>query len=120
MNTSQLLNQVLTTGGATIKPNLSLFTGKGYAVAVSKVFERVIPLDGDARNLQALFNGHLTELRFAAASRGAYIGAWVFEGKLYLDLSEVVQNKAKAVDLGLKRGQLGIFDFENQVTIDLR
>jgi hypothetical protein len=120
MNTSQLLNQVLTTGGATVKPNLKPYTGKGYAVAISKRYEKIIPLDGDSGALQGLFNEALTDLRFAAASRGAYIGAWIDQGKLYLDLSEVMDSKAKAIDLGLKRGQLGIFSFETGLTIDLR
>jgi hypothetical protein len=77
MNTSQLLNHILTHGGATVKPSLNLYAGKGYGVAISKRFERIIDLSGDAGHLQALFNGHLTELRFAAASRGVYVGAWI-------------------------------------------
>jgi hypothetical protein len=120
MNTSQLLNQILRNGGITVKPNLVEYTGKGYGIAISKRFEKIIDLSGDSGQLQALFNEALTELRFVAHSRGAYIGAWLDSGKLYLDVSEVLDSKAKAIDLGLRRGQLGIFDFGNMTTIDLR
>lgn len=120
MNTSQLLKTILIQGGITVKPNLTPYQGQGYAVAVAKRFERIIDLSGDAGHLQGTFNQALTELRFAAASRGAYIGAWIDQGKLYLDLSEVVESRTKAIELGLKRGQLGVYSFQAMETIDLR
>ena len=48
------------------------------------------------------------------------IGAWVNEGKLYLDLSERVLNWSKAVKMGLERQQLAIFDLNEGKSIDLK
>jgi hypothetical protein len=119
MNTSQLLALILKQGGATIKPkSLELYTGQGFGVAVSKSYERIIPLAGDSGDFQGAFNSTLTELRFLALSRGLYIGAWIDNGKLYLDLSEVVQGESYARHLGYMRKQLAIWDFTKMQSID--
>jgi hypothetical protein len=120
MNTSQLLNQVLRQGGATIKPsNLTSYTGAGYGIAISKVYERIIPLSGDAKELQGRFNEALSELRFIAASHGYYIGAWIDGGRLYLDVTEIVHSLNKAMFLGFGRNQLAIWDFKAKQAIEL-
>jgi hypothetical protein len=121
MNTSQLLNHILIHGGATINPkNLSLYTGQGYGVALSKSYEVKIGLSGDVKDLHGLFNSALTASRFNAMSRkGCYIGAWIDDGTLYLDVTEIVGDYKQALSLGAKRAQLAIYDFNNNQAINV-
>lgn len=44
------------------------------------------------------------------ATNNLYLGTWVHDGKVYIDLSEWVEGKAEAVALAQSRGELAIWD----------
>jgi len=48
-----------------------------------------------------------------------YLGAWMSDGHVYLDVSEnVVTSRADAIELGAARGQLAIWDVVNSAEIN--
>lgn len=49
----------------------------------------------------------------------AYLGAWIDEGIVYIDISVLVENKDDAMELGKINNQLAIYDIENNESIYL-
>jgi len=47
-----------------------------------------------------------------------YLGTWLNEGKVYLDVSENIQSKSKATRIGRERNQKAIWDVANLSEID--
>jgi hypothetical protein len=47
-----------------------------------------------------------------------YLGTWLNEGKVYLDVSENIQSKSRATKIGRERNQLTIWDVANLSEID--
>lgn len=79
----------------------------GYMVALEG-HERIVPLD---RNLKhAISEYFLDNLEALEDFTGAHMGAWVNDGKVYLDISQNVMDYRKAAILGLKRKQIAIWD----------
>ena len=50
---------------------------------------------------------------------GAYLGAWIDEGIVYIDISVLVENKEDAMELGKINNQLAIYDIKNNESIYL-
>jgi hypothetical protein len=57
--------------------------------------------------------------RHALAQTNRYLGAWVDNGTLYLDVAECIAERATAERLGRERGELAIFDVEGGDSIYL-
>lgn len=111
-----VVEDTLKDGGLTIKP----FTGEkpqsGYMVALQG-YELKVPVTEFFTGLVADYIGeHAKELMDNPA---LCLGTWVNEGIVYLDLSENVPNREKALELGRERGQLAIFNLETfeEVTV---
>lgn len=49
-----------------------------------------------------------------------YLGAWQSEGLVYLDVSECVSSRAKALFLAVERKQLAVWDVANAVEVSTR
>lgn len=49
----------------------------------------------------------------------AYLGAWIDEDIIYIDISVLVENKDDALELGKVNNQLAIYDIENNESIYL-
>ena len=50
---------------------------------------------------------------------GDYIGGWVSEGRLYLDVSVHFADRSEAIDFAVANDQLAIFDLDNCETINV-
>ncbi len=46
-----------------------------------------------------------------------YLGAWSHEGRLYLDVVDIIEDRDEAIRLGQERNQIAIWDAGNQVEI---
>lgn len=53
------------------------------------------------------------------STKTLYIGVWLNEGKYYMDLSERISSKWKAVSLGMLRDQKAIWDLNKNVEVSL-
>ena len=104
-----VIEDTLKDGGLTIKP----FTGEkpsgGYMVALEG-FELQVPVSEFFTGVVADYIGqHAQKLM---SNPALCLGTWVNEGTVYLDLSENVKDKEKALELGKERHQLAIFNLE--------
>ena len=104
-----MVQDTLKDGGLTIKP----FTGEkpsgGYMVALEG-YELQVPLSEFFTGIVADYIGqHAQKLM---SNPALCLGTWINEGIVYLDLSENVPNREKALELGRERHQLAIFNLE--------
>ena len=112
----ELFNYLKKNGGFTAKPNLIPVKPKsGYAVSL-KGYETRVPLEIVSLGL---FRELLKCYQRLAEKNIAYIGGWIDEGYLYLDLSLILHNKEQALEVASKNKQKAIFDFGSGKTIYL-
>ena len=104
-NLKELKNYIEQNHGATLTPTLDNAThNNGFYVSL-KDFETKTRLSRlDIRTIK-----HYQE---KAQKYGAYIGAWIDNGVLYLDISKHVKSKRKALKLARKNYQLAIYDIK--------
>ncbi len=104
-------------GGSTI----NLTTGKpiteGFAVAISKDYEKVIPGDKLTKEQLDAYKSEHQDVLDADPRRT--IGTWVDNGKTYLDISTVLPTEKEAIEVGKQNNQLAIFDLKTFTTIPI-
>ena len=111
-----VVEDTLKDGGLTIKP----FTGEkpaaGYMVALQG-FELKVPVTEFFTGVVADYIGQYAQELMSNPS--LCLGTWVNEGTVYLDLSENIASRDKALELGRERHQLAIFNLETfeEVTV---
>lgn len=76
----------------------------------------------DLPKFKELSADQLTELLkklYFKASYSDYLGFWIDEKKIYIDLSCHILNRSQAINFGLVNDQLAIWDCHYQKSIDL-
>ena len=97
-------------GGATMTPDLNIANLKrGF----------MISLNGFETKVKRITKKLLKKYQKLAYTHNAYIGAWVDNNIIYLDLSINILDMQQAIFLGLKNKQLAIFDVEQQTSLYL-
>ena len=119
-----LVDKALKQGGFTYNP--IRFKGRtppknGFALSVAKNTEKVVALDYQTRDevkaqLKAYVRQHWDKIK----SEGNFLGGWIDNGKLYLDISNVVKDKNEAIAKARKADQLAIFDLGKGETVQLK
>lgn len=86
----------------------------GYMVSLAKVAESVFAIAD-------LTPEHIAEYRdkneATLADKDNFLGAWVYEGNVYLDVSRHMTSKATAMDLAKANDQIGVYDIGKGETI---
>ena len=111
-----VVQDTLRDGGLTIKPFQNEKPSEGYMVALEG-YELQVPLSEFFTGIVADYIGqHAQKLM---SNPALCLGTWINEGIVYLDLSENVPNREKALELGRERHQLAIFNLETfeEVTV---
>jgi hypothetical protein len=112
-----IYNKIIQNGGITISKDLQEYTGIGYAVAVSKETEIIISesqfIPDYITKVLAQYDAYLNNDR-------VYLGVWKDQGKVYFDISEVIDDKTQAIEIAKKRDQLAIFDFNTFDSIPVK
>lgn len=109
-DTKNLINEIVKNGGATLNTELqNANLNNGYMVSMVG-YETVIALDElkDYKQVEKT----LIEYKKQARKNNAFIGAWINENKLYLDLSKNYKKLGNAIKIGKKNNQLAIFNIE--------
>jgi hypothetical protein len=88
----------------------------GYGVSLPGHEQRV-PLQVGWLGLQQAIADYAESKRSWLAQPGRYLGAWIDDGIVYLDITEVHAERAHAEALGYDRNQLAIWDFARQEEI---
>lgn len=111
MNLLNFLKDTITNGGATF----NLLTGEynpktGYMVATSG-HELIIPIEQFNQNTVAKYISEKSTMLMGGITNDNYfLGSWVDGEKVYLDISEKIDDLNKALLIGSNRKQLAIWD----------
>ena len=110
----QVMHALTVDGGFSFHDHVGDGPTGGFMVSLAKTDERAIP----ARDITGE-----TVADFAALHQQAlkdpdtFLGAWVWQGKVYLDLSHHVASRAEALSLAKAHSQIGIYDIAAGKTI---
>lgn len=116
MNLQQFYSQTIANQGA----SYSILTGElnpnnGYFVSLANN-ESQIPL---SEFTQQTVKDFISNNADALSTSNHFIGSWIENNIVYLDVSEQIQDLRTALTLGYRRNQLAIYDAFNGVVIDL-
>jgi predicted methyltransferase len=113
---SELINRVSKEGGFSIRIGAGVAPTKGYMVSTYKDRELIIDLKDRNQAINSIFK-YLKENSSLLKKKGHFLGGWMDEGQLYLDVSRNVMSQSKAVSLAEENGQLAIWDVKNSQEI---
>ena len=107
------LKNIIKNGGATLnKQNKQVNYKNGYQVSKKDCFTL------DLNNLQTILQN--TNKLLKTIKQNEFVGLWIDDDKIYIDISIRIANKQKAIKTGLKLNQISIFDWQNQNCIYLK
>ena len=104
-----VVEDTLANGGLTIKPFQNEKPETGYMVALEG-YELQVPVSEFFTGVVADYLGEHAQKLMDNPS--LCLGTWVNEGTVYLDLSENIASRERALELGRERNQLAIFNLE--------
>lgn len=103
MKLSELKN-IIKNGGATLnKSGESVNYNRGYQVSKKDCYTLTIK---NANKILRAVNGLLDTIK-----AGEFVGLWVDNGLIYIDISERVERLSAAISIGIERKQKSIFDW---------
>lgn len=110
MNIQSIKNDLFFNGGITLSKELEKATEKnGYYV--SKIgYEKII----EVKELEKYINEYKNKLL-----KNEYIGLWIDNDKLYIDISKHYKDKKQAIKIGIKNKQIAIYDISKNKSIYL-
>lgn len=117
-NLKSIINQVKLNGGATLKADYSNANLKSGYVASIFGYEKTYNMD--ALNMEQLSADMQAYSKYVSEHQNAYIGLWIDNGMLYLDISKHIAKKQNAIEFGKRNNQLSVYDVINDAYIDLR
>lgn len=127
MNLSQFTNKIATTGGATYNIVTGAVPTTGYAASMQgheKVIELPATWDSMLSEERAMFmKQHVLDFivtnGLTLETEWDYIGAWIQDSKVFLDVTRVFEQLYDALLFGMLNGQKAIYNFDNDKSIEL-
>lgn len=117
---SKILQFTREWGGLSISMVDGSMPTTGYMVSKPPEFGKVVDETDffDSVKGPKILSEYMREQKRDLATGKNYLGTWVNEGKVFLDVSENIKSEIKATRLGRERDQKKIWDVTNQVEID--
>lgn len=114
---ASILERVKENGGLSVNMVTGAEPSSGYMVAKGSKVAAIVSADDfydPVKGPQALSN-YMKRNKSDLATGKNYLGVWhnKEDGKVYLDVSENIQSKSKAITAGRKRDQISIWDVAN-------
>ncbi len=117
----QLLAKIRSDGGFTFDPLSGGYPQQGYAVSIHKGREAVLKKEMIEKGFSADVADFYAKNADLLRQPGNMIGGWVDDtGKVYLDVTHVEPDRAKALALGRQHDQEGVFDLGSFQTVWLK
>lgn len=113
INTNNLAQQIKDQGGVTLDIKGGEVPNDGYVYSPDKTTEFSLPEKDFGDNH---IDDYIEKYYDKLSQDGMYLGAWVDNGKVYLDVSRNVANEHEAVVAAKSADQLGIYDVKNGQT----
>lgn len=115
MNLLKFIQKTIENGGASYNPEYGTQPENGYMVSIKDV-STISSLD--------LIEDEIQKIVLSNASmfleKDIYMGSWIDDGKIYIDISKNVQEIKSAIRLGMLNDQLAIYDLNNGRDIKLK
>ena len=105
-NLNEFVASIIENGGATYNLAMGDTAHSGYMVS-KKGFEMKFPTEKNVKQAVIQF---MEAYGFELYEVENFMGAWIDEGVLYLDISNNIADRRKAIKEGYKNEQLAIFD----------
>jgi len=121
MNFITVFDTIIKTGGASYNINTSELNPKtGFFVSLAG-FEKATSIPTNLNRFQDIVQSYLTSeiLSEIGESPNIYLGFWVHQDTLFLDLSELFEDRTNAIREGYNRHQKAIYDNKNKESIIL-
>lgn len=115
MELKQLIDKIICKGGATLDRDLQpIDTQEGYMVSYFESEKTFDLSDIDFKEISNLILKRQADLR-----ANEYLGFWVYKGKLYIDISILINDLKQAKQVGINNNQLAIYDLMNNASIQI-
>ena len=109
MNT--IYADTLKNGGGTFNLNGDSIPANEFVVALGRKFSAIVSADDESEFTNML--NSIMQIGYAKT-----IGTWVHENCIYIDLVECIPDKRIAIQLGIARNQIAIWDIANECEIN--
>ena len=114
MLNNKMIKKMIKNGGATLDYNYNNFNAStGFIVSLDG-YEAKIDID----NIEAIKKAIENKKEIAQKIKG-YIGLWVDNGLMYIDISKHIINYNRALEVARNNKQLAIYDLKNNKSIYL-
>lgn len=115
----RLVHEIQVAGGFTYDPASGRTPQEGFALSVYPEHEKVIDASLPPEDLARQINQYLEDNKEIWNRPDHYVGGWhdVESGKIYLDISIVVNDNETARRLAVKHGQEGYYDLGKGETV---
>lgn len=115
-NLKEIIKKGISNGGFTKNAYMEdISEKKGYIVSIEG-FEKIYNINADIAEIE---KDVIEYINIIKNKKHLYIGLWVDNDKIYLDLSKHYKNKEKAILNGINNKQLAIFDITKDESIPL-
>ena len=113
LKVNELKDLALKNGGFSLSPE-GQCPKSGYMVSVQDILK--MPLD---LWLELEDQASIDDYSKIASDINGYIGCWIDDGNVYIDISANIQDKEKALQTAKRNNQLAIYDIANSESIYL-
>lgn len=110
MNIKEIIDEIKNNGGLTLAADYKKANNKSGFYVSKLGYERIISFNTLADNLKE----YKSKLQ-----KNEYVGLWLNNGMLYIDITKHYKNKKEAIKIGIKNKQLAIYDIKNNCDIEL-
>jgi hypothetical protein len=110
--TENQLKTIILNGGASLNKQLEVVSvNTGYLVSIPSKYTKVLTIDTDYATMLKAMQDMSSEINVDGS--GAYVGLWVNDGKLYIDLSINFNDLQVALNIAREFKQIAIWDAVN-------
>ena len=110
MNNREFFEDTILNNGATLGEAIN----KGFTVSLPHFNQCIERGNFSLQHVKDYINCNK-----GALNESLYIGSWIDNNIVYLDVNEVILDKRKAIEVAYQRNQQAIYDNANKVCIDL-
>lgn len=115
-NTPSALKAMALAGGFTYNPKRNETRKQGFAVAVDKRYEKKFTEEEFKKRGEEIIKQYVKDHAEQLAQPKAHLGAWLEEGHIFLDVSNVQRTLSEAANVGRANDQIGVFDLAKFTT----
>ena len=117
MNLKAFIHSLYTTNGASLSIRSGVLNPKFGFLASYKDYSQVIDLSKFKDNEADIILAYIIEHREQLMTSGNFLGAWLNEGKIYLDVSKQFSREVECREFAIENKQQAYFAAENKQEI---